>query len=171
MHRLGLPLALALAFASTPALAAEPAAASTQASAADIDRLLDVMDMKTMMAGMMEQMSAVQTQMVGDAFGKDMSDAERTRMESVLARTHALVEKRMSWQALEPVIRKVYLQLFSKSEVDAMVAFYGSPEGRSILKKSPQAMTLTMQEMQPLMHALMEDIKADIDSERKSHGN
>ena len=49
-----------------------------------------------------------------------------------------------------------------------MIAFYGSTEGASILRKSPQAMTLTMQEMQPLMMRLMEDIKVDIDNEVKA---
>ena len=169
MRRLGLVLALALstAFAS-PAFAADPPPAPQQASAADIDRLLQVMDMQKMMSGIMEQMSTVQGQMVDEAFGKDLSDADRERMRSVTARSQAMVEKRMSWPAIEPIIRKVYLQLFSKPEVDAMIAFYGSPEGSSILRKAPQAMTLTMQEMQPLMEGLMEDIKADIDSEAKS---
>ena len=170
MRAIGLALALSLstAFAS-PAFAAEPAPApQQQASAADIDRLLEVMDMETMMAGMMAQMSTLQGQMVDEAFGKDLSDADRKRMQSVTARTQALVDKSMSWTAIEPIIRKVYLQLFSKAEVDAMIAFYGSAEGASILRKSPQAMTLTMQEMQPLMMRLMEDIKVDIDSELKA---
>lgn len=169
MRRLGLVLALALSTAfAMPAIAADPVPAPQQASAADIDRLLEVMDMQAMMAGIMDQMSDVQGQMLDEAFGKDLSDDDRERMKSVTARTNALVKKRMSWPAIEPVIRKVYLQLFSKAEVDAMVAFYGSPEGASILRKAPQAMSLTMQEMQPLMQGLMEDIKADIDKEAKA---
>ena len=170
MRLLGLVLALILSTASaTPAFAADPAPApKQQASAADIDHLLEVMDMETMMAGMMAQMSTVQAQMVDEAFGKELSEADRKRMQSVTARTQALVEKSMSWTAIEPIIRKVYLQLFSKPEVDAMIAFYGSAEGASILRKSPQAMTLTMQEMQPLMMRLMEDIKVDIDKEAKA---
>ena len=170
MRRLGLALALALSTAfAGPACAAEPAAipAAQQASTADIDRLLQVMDMQTMMAGMMAQMSDVQARMVDEAFGKDLSDADRERMRAVTVRTDALVKKRMSWPAIEPIIRKVYLQLFSKAEVDAMTAFYSSPEGAAILRKAPQAMALTMQEMQPLMQGLMEDIKADIDKEVK----
>ena len=171
MRRLLLALSLSTALAG-PVLAADPmpapVPATQQASAADVDRLLKVMDMETMMAGMMAQMSTVQAQMVDEAFGKDLSDAERERMRAVTARTDALVKKRMSWNAIEPVIRKVYLQIFSKREVDAMTAFYGSPEGSSILRKSPQAMGLTMQEMQPLMNELMEDIKADIDKEAKA---
>ena len=170
MRALGLALALTLstAFAS-PVFAADPAPApQQQASAADIERLLEVMDMETMMAGMMAQMSTMQAQMVDEAFGEELSDADRKRMQSVTARTQALVEKSMAWPAIEPIIRKVYLQLFSKAEVDAMIAFYGSAEGASILRKSPQAMTLTMQEMQPLMMRLMEDIKFDIDNELKA---
>ena len=171
MRRLGLALALMLSTAvANPACAADPvpAPATQRASADDVNRLLKVMDMETMMAGMMAQMSTVQAQMVDEAFGKELSEADRKRMQSVTARTQALVEKSMSWTAIEPIIRKVYLQLFSKPEVDAMIAFYGSTEGASILRKSPQAMGLTMQEMQPLMNELMEDIKADIDKEAKA---
>ena len=70
MRLLGLAFALALSTAfATPAFAADPAPApQQQASAADIDRLLEVMDMETMMAGMMAQMSNVQAQMVDEAF-------------------------------------------------------------------------------------------------------
>ena len=49
-----------------------------------------------------------------------------------------------------------------------MVAFYGSAEGQSILKKSPQAMALTMQEMQPVMQDMMADLKQDLDKEMAS---
>ena len=166
MRRLGLALALALSTTfAMPAFAADPVPAPQQTTAADIDRLLEVMDMQAMMAGMMDQMSAVQGQMVDEAFGEDLSDADRARMKSVTARTDALVKKRMSWPAIEPIIRKVYLQLFSKPEVDAMIAFYGSAEGQSILKKSPQIMALTMQEMQPIMQEMMADLKTDLDKQ------
>ena len=167
MRLLGLVLALILSTASaTPAFAADPAPApQQQASAADIDRLLEVMDMQAMMAGMMDQMSAVQGQMVDEAFGEDLSDADRARMKSVTARTDALVKKRMSWPAIEPIIRKVYLQLFSKPEVDAMIAFYSTPEGASILKKSPQVLAIIMQEIQPVARDAMVEIKAMVDEE------
>ena len=159
-----LALAAVLAFSCTPALAANaaPTTATTPASSADIDRLLQVMDMQTMMAGMMKQMAEAQRALVVDAFDKDASDEQRTRMQAVLDKTNAIVQQELSWTALEPVIRKVYGEVFSKEEVTAMTAFYSSPEGASILKKSPQAMARTMQEMQPLMTATMEKVKAAI---------
>jgi len=168
MRLANLALAAALAFACTPAIAGNPAVqaetASTQATTADIDRLLQVMDMQTMMAGMMQQISDSQRTMVVDSFGSDMSQADRTRMQGVLDKTNSLVQQELSWKALEPLIRKVYAQIFSKDEVAAMITFYSSPEGTSILKKSPQAMALTMQEMQPLMMDTMARVKVAIDN-------
>lgn len=167
MRFANLAITAALAFACAPAFAVNPATptetASTKATTADIDRLLEVMDMQTMMAGMMQQMADSQRTMVVDAFGSDMSDAERTRMQGVLDKTSAIVQQELSWKAVEPLMRKVYTQVFSKKEVAAMIAFYSSPEGSSILQKSPQAMALTMQEMQPLMMTTMEKVKVAID--------
>lgn len=164
MRRIGLSLALLLAFA--PAIAAEPApqqATSAAASAADVDRLLQAMDMKTMMAGILQQMSAAQEKMLADAFGSDLTEDKRKQMQETMAATNTIIQKHLGWDALEPIVRKVYTQIFTQAEVRAMTAFYTSPEGASILKKSPQAMALTMQEIQPVMMAAMQDVKAEID--------
>ena len=168
MRRLSLAIALALvtAFAATPASAAEPQQAATQqASSADIDRLLEVMDMRTMMGSIMEQMGTAQETAIVQAFGEDLSDKDRAEMTDFMRRTRAKVQARLSWDVLEPLFNRVYTQLFSKREVDAMIAFYGSAEGRSILKKSPQAMALAMQEMQPIMQQMMVDLKTDLDKQ------
>ena len=169
MRRIVLVLALAASFASAPALAADPAPAvvpvAEQASDADIDRLLQVMDAKSMMDGMLRQVVASQQAMVEEAFGKDLPDAERARMQDVMAKTNAITLKHISWTALEPVMRKVYAQVFDKQEVGAMIAFYSSPEGASILKKSPQVLAATMQEIQPIAREAMVEVKAMIDEE------
>lgn len=161
-------LAFFLALCSVPAFAAdmlEPVAipASERASDADIDRLLEVMDLKSMMEGMMKQMGDAQSAMVAEAFGQELSDADRVRMQDILAKTNAITRKHLSWQALEPIMRRIYAQVFSKREVDAMVAFYSTPEGTSMLKKMPQAMALSMQEMQPIARDTMSEVRAMID--------
>ncbi|QNU14888.1 DUF2059 domain-containing protein [Thermomonas sp. XSG] len=164
MRRIGLSLALLFAF--SPAVLAQTAAhapVAESASAADVDRLLQAMDMKTMMAGMMQQMQGAQEKMLADAFGADLDEAKRARMQEAMATSSTIIQKHLSWEALEPVVRKVYMQVFSKREVQAMTAFYASPEGASILKKSPQAMGLTMQEIQPAMQAAMQEVKTAIE--------
>ena len=168
MRRLSLALALALAtaFTVTPASAAEPQQTATQqASSADIARLLEVMDMRSMMDSMLKQMSEVQEATITQAFGSDLSDKDRAEMSDFMRRTNAKVHARLSWDRLEPLFSRVYTQLFSRREVDAMIAFYGSAEGQSILKKSPQIMALTMQEMQPIMQEMMADLKTDLDKQ------
>lgn len=159
---------LALLLASAPAFAAEPVAQPTTttpapASAADVDRLLAAMDMKSMMAGMMQQIEQVQGKMLTDAFGADLTEAKRKELQEVQATTSAIINKHLAWEALEPVVRKVYAQVFSQREVQAMTAFYSSPEGAAILKKSPQAMAITMQEIQPVMMAALAEVKAEIE--------
>ncbi|GAA5002761.1 hypothetical protein GCM10025793_08030 [Lysobacter lycopersici] len=158
-----MPLAPVFAQAADTASTAVPAPAP--ASDADIDRLLKAMDMQSMMDDMLKQTTTAQQVMVEEAFGKDASDADRERMHDILEKTNAITLRHMSWTALEPVMRKVYTQVFSKREVEAMIAFYSTPEGASMLKKMPQAMTLSMQEIQPIVRDTMAEVKAMIDAE------
>ena len=169
MRRIILVLALAASFASAPAFAEDAAPTAVpsaeRASDADIDRLLQAMDAKSMMDKVMQQMSTSQQAMVEEAFGKDMSGADRARAHRLFAKTNAILLKHMSWTELEPVLRKVYGQVFDKQEVDAMIAFYSTPEGASILKKTPQVLAITMQEIQPIIRATMAEVKAMVDAE------
>ena len=89
-----LALALVASLACAPAFAADPAPApapgvvpvAERASDADIDRLLKVMDAQSMMEGIMKQFSVSQQSMVQEAFGKDLSDTERERMQELRKR-------------------------------------------------------------------------------------
>ena len=166
MRRLCILLAIATGFAVTPVVAAEPQqAAAQEASAADIDRLLEVMDMQSVMGNMLKQMGEVQEATIAQAFGANLSDKDKAEMSDFMRRTQAKVQTLLSWDKLEPILRRVYAKLFTSQEVAAMIAFYGSTEGQSILKKSPQAMALTAQEMQPLMQGMMADLKSELDKE------
>ena len=112
-----------------------------------------------------EHEGAAQEKMLADAFGGDLTEEKRKQMQAAMATSNAVIQKHLSWDALEPIVRKVYTQVFSAREVQAMTAFYASPEGASILKKSPQAMALTMQEIQPVMLAAMQEVKAAIEQQ------
>ena len=93
MRRIGLSLALLFAF--SPAVLAQTAAqapVAESASAADVDRLLQAMDMKTMMAGMMQQMQGAQEKMLADAFGADLDEAKRARMQEAMATSSTMAE-------------------------------------------------------------------------------
>jgi hypothetical protein len=150
-------LVVAGAFAAPVAVAAEP-------SDAQIDRLIETMDMRRMLDDMFAQMDAMSLQMGEQFLDEDATAEQREDMRQVIAKQQAATRKAMSWDALGPVYRNVYRKLFTAEEVDAMIAFYGSQTGRGILRKMPQAMELTMQEMQPMLHALVEDMKREIEA-------
>ncbi len=48
-----------------------------------------------------------------------------------------------------------------------MTAFYGSDTGRSIMRKMPQAMQLSMEEMQPIMRTMIAGMQTSIETELK----
>lgn len=160
-------LAFALLLAAAPAFAAQPEPAQQatveSSSTEQIKQLLAVMDMPSMMANMMQQATAAQQQMLSSAFGSELNDAQRKQMQEVMTETTAIMQKHLSWDVLEPSIIKIYGQVFTQQEVQAMTSFYSSPEGASILKKSPQAMAMTMQELQPVMVSAMQEVKAVIE--------
>jgi hypothetical protein len=154
----GFAFVLLLALAIWPARAAEPAAA-------DVDRLLEVMQVETLMNDTMQQMGEMHAEMVRNAFGKNVPEAQRASMQAFLARTQERTRQRMAWSNLGPLMRKVYVEVYTQQEVDAMIAFYGSPTGAAILRKTPQVSTMMMQAMQPLMQEMMVELKGELDAE------
>ena len=168
MRHLKLAAALCLAFASVPAVSAQPPEdAPAPASASRIDTLFEVIDMPTMMGQMMQQMFASQ-QAMQQSFDKDLGEAERQKLQATMERANAIMAKYLAWDRLEPIMRDVYSQVFTAREVDAMIAFYRSPEGAATLKKSPQAMALAMQAMQPLMAQALAELEQLSEMETKA---
>ena len=78
------------------------------------------------------------------------------------------MRKTMSWDTMAPIYSRVYARLFTADDVVAMTAFYGSDTGRGIMRNMPQAMQITMQEMQPMIEAVIADTQKTLQTE--SHG-
>lgn len=151
-------LCLLAPLAAPVALAAEP-------TDAQVDRLIETMDMRRILDDIFTQMDAMGLQMGEQFLGGDATPEKRERMRQAIAKQQAATRKAMSWDNLGPVYRNVYRKLFTAEEIDAMIAFYGSEAGRSILRKTPQAMELAMQEMQPMMQSLIADMQKALEAE------
>jgi uncharacterized protein len=150
-------LTICLLFQS-PARAAPP-------SDAQIDKMLDTMDMQRTLDEMYVQIDAMSTNMGLQMLGEDATPEQRESLRRVTAQQQSLMRSTLSWDTLGPIYRKVYGKLFSAEEVEAMTAFYGSETGRGIMRKMPQAMQLSMEEMQPLMRSMIEDMKKTLETE------
>ncbi|MFD0725053.1 DUF2059 domain-containing protein [Lysobacter brunescens] len=153
-------LAVAGAFAAPSAFATEP-------SDAQVDRLIEVMDMRRVLDEMFVQVDTMATQMGERMLGEDATPAQRTVMGDAMKQQNASLRRLMSWENMGPIYRRIYRRLFTADEVDAMIAFYGSETGRGIMRKMPQAMELGMQEMQPLLQAHLAQMQKELEAAKQ----
>lgn len=147
-----------LVCAIAPAHAAPP-------TDAQIDRLLETMDMQRTLDEMFVQIESMGSAMGQQMLGEDATPEQRAALEKTMRQQRASIRRVMSWETLGPIYRKVYARLFTGEEVEAMIAFYGSDTGRGIMRKMPQAMQLSMEEMQPMMQTLVAEMKRNIESD------
>ena len=154
-----------LVVALMASLSATPPTQAAQATEAQVDKLMDTMDMRRMMDDMFVQFDAMGESMGQQMLGEDATPEQRESLRRIIARQQASTRKAMSWDTLGPIYRKVYTKLFTAEEVEAMTVFYGSDTGRSIMHKMPQAMQLSIQEMQPIMQAMIADMRKNMETE------
>lgn len=153
-------LALAASFAAPAALATEP-------TDAQVDRLIEVMDMRRVLDEMFVQMDAASAQASERFLGEDATPEQRAAVRGALAKQQASLRRLLSWDNMGPVYKRIYRRLFSAEEIDAMIAFYGSETGRGIMRKMPQIMELGMQEMQPMLQAYMAEMRRELEAASK----
>lgn len=81
--------------------------------------------------------------------------ADRDAAIKVQQKSFNLVIKELSWEKLQGAFIKVYAEVFTKKELQAMVTFYRSELGQMIINKMP----LLQQKLMPVMqHKLMKII-------------
>jgi uncharacterized protein len=160
-----------LAVALMASVSAAPPAQAAPPTEAQVDKLMDTMDMRRTLDEMFVQLDAMSENMGQQMLGEDATPAQRESLRDILARQRASTRKAMSWDTLGPIYRRVYTKLFTAEEVEAMTAFYGSDAGRGIMRKMPQAMQLSMEEMQPIMRTMIDDMRITLEAELHNTGN
>jgi len=84
--------------------------------------------------------------------------------------TFALMGDRVSWDKLKPKFIVIYDETFTKQELTDIIAFYKTPSGQTLLKKTPDLMAKASQvgqeqmsgalgEIQRLTEAFMQDMQ------------
>lgn len=162
MKRLVLTLAVCLAFAK--AGAAQQSPADAPATREDVQKYLEVMHSREMMAQMVGAMSKPMHQMIHERYVKDKdklpADFE-ARMDKMMDDTM----KAFPWDEMLQSMVPVYQKHFTKGDVDALVVFYGSPTGQKILRELPAITAEAMQSMMPLLQKQMEAMTERVQQE------
>lgn len=137
-------LALSMCAGAQTTVSVAPDAASKE----DVKKLFDVMASRQQMAQMMQQVFAQMRSLNREDIKKrhpDVTEADLARMDREsedLLKTFPLDEM------LSDMI-PVYQRHFTKTEVDALTAFYSSPVGRKYLHEIPAVTAETMKVVYP----------------------
>lgn len=88
----------------------------------------------------------------------NLSEEQKTRATETMGRIKTLADE--SIKGLMEQLDAIYAETFSEGELKAMLAFFNSPEGQSMLAKQP----LIMQRLMPLARAMQQDLMPKIDA-------
>ena len=133
--------------APAPADAAKLALAREVIAAMHADRMFD---------GMMVQMKQMASQMAAESLPPNATPEQRQKFEALQGRIMDV-----SMTATKGLIAKmdqIYASVYSEAELNAMKAFFLSPEGQSMLAKQPQI----MQHLMPLVQQMQRDLMPQV---------
>lgn len=150
MKRFLMCVILCLSFAAS-GFAQQPAA-NAPATRQEVEKLFQVMHVREMVQKQMQALLVPMHRMIHQEFLKNKGKCK------LPADFEAIMEKRMDkmftdmpWDQMIQAMIPVYQKNLSGRDVEAGIAFYGSPAGHEFLQKLPAIMAGSMQAMMPIM--------------------
>lgn len=156
MKRIFLALSASFIFAMSGLAQQSPAGAP--ATKEDVQKYLDVMHSREMMAQMVEAMSKPMHQMIHEQYTKD-KDKLPADFEARMNKMMDDSMKAFPWDEILQAMVPVYQKHLTKGDIDSIVAFYSAPTGQKLLKEMPAMMAEAMQAMMPLLRKQMDAMK------------
>jgi hypothetical protein len=141
-------LALSLCAGAQTTVSIAPDTASKE----DVKKLFDVMASREQMSRTMQQVFAQMRSLNRDELKKkrpDITQEELARMD----RESEDVIKNFPLDAMLSDMVPIYQRHFTKSEIDALIAFYSSPPGQKFLHEMPAVTAETMRAVYPRIQA------------------
>jgi len=123
----------------------------------DVLKLFDVMKIHEQMTSVMSTIAAQQREMMHEGMRKhfpQITDEELVRLDKFTSDTM----KDMPIDGMLDDMIPVYQKHLTKSDVDAMSAFYSSPTGQKLLREMPAMTGEAMQAAGPRIQAAMDKV-------------
>lgn len=159
-------LALILLLASSPVPAGEPPQQATEAS---VEKLLELMQADQMLEQVRAQTQAAMRQAAVTTAAKPLDARTQAILDKYLVRLGDLMFGPESLDRVHAMMVTIYTSQFSEREVQDMIVFYRSETGQAMTRKMPQVMQQSMQlamawmqDLQPAMTELMDQMKQEI---------
>ena len=134
------------------------AAYEQRASEASVTKLLEVMQVRQQMAGVMGQVKTMmRTQMqrgIEQAAGKDPDPEVQKLLEDFMDEVADIVTAELDSPQMIADFAKAYASVYSEDEVQAQIQFYSTPVGQKVIARGPELMQATIVLMQQRMPAM-----------------
>jgi hypothetical protein len=121
--------------------------------------MLTLLHMDTLMQQMMDTMQKQAANNARQMCDKTPTPQQQALLDDFTKKVFALVESRIGWKAIEPDILDLYARSFTDDELEAMLAFYKSPAGISMVAKLPSLTNQAMNISQSKITALLPEMK------------
>jgi uncharacterized protein len=130
--------------------------AETKPSDASLDELLTITESQKLIDGMWPQMDAMLKNSAKQSLGETtLSDEQQKISDNTQEKMATLFKEEFAYEKMKPMIIKIYKESFSQEEIDGMIAFYKSKSGKAVIKKMPNVMQLTMENVQTQMSTII----------------
>jgi hypothetical protein len=127
-------LALLAVLALTVPVAAHADEASHRAKAKELMTLLKTEHMVVQISdSIRKQVADAAAQVVGP----DPSPEKKAKLDDFEKQASQAVDEQLNWKAMEGPFTDIYVKSFTEEEMDAIIAFYKSPAGVTLLDKMP----------------------------------
>ncbi|HEV8183227.1 MAG TPA: DUF2059 domain-containing protein [Candidatus Angelobacter sp.] len=157
-------LALAAGFILCLPGIAQQNPADAPAAQADVERYLQVVHSKEMLAQVADNMSKPIQKMIHEECLKHQD----TLSPDFEARMNNLMNdmlKNMPWGEMFKAMMPVYQKHFTKGDLDAMIAFYSTPTGQKVLRETPGLTIDTTAAIMPVVNQYLGKINARMQGE------
>jgi hypothetical protein len=134
--------------------------ADDAARAAKAEKLMEVMHVDRMLSSVFDSLKTQMPAMLG-AVGstENMTAQQKAVFEEFQGKLIDLLNEEMHTGVM-PHMAEIYARTFTDEELDAMITFYSSPVGQSVLLKLPQITQNSATVMQGLIGDMMPKMKA-----------
>jgi hypothetical protein len=147
-------------------------AAGSEPSDASVKQLLEIMQMHkslNMIGAQMDNMMQKAAEQAAN--GHPLSSNAKQSVARCRDDLHVTIRDDLSWDKMEPVYVEIYQNTFTQNEINALIAFYKTPLGKSIVVKLPEAMKTaelqTLQTVNQMMNRIREmqrEVAEDVQS-------
>ncbi|HET8924952.1 MAG TPA: DUF2059 domain-containing protein [Candidatus Acidoferrum sp.] len=143
---------------------AQQAALDAPATKEDVQKYLEVMHSREMMSQVVDAMSKPMHQMIHEQYLKD-KDKLPADFEARMNKMMDDSMKAFPWDEMLQSMVPVYQKHFTKGDISALTAFYGTPTGQKVLRELPAITAEAMQSMMPLLQKQMEAMNGRLQQE------